>query len=163
MTEMRDFKNDRDLKTKDEVVMIVHNIDPLWTSREFQTFLRDILGTRALFSARVVEGVSEWMNAGKGLVSCYNYSDAHVLKKLVHNRNKPGKSEELLTVEYNEKVDRYTDKITDWRKQLFISEATPTVARFNQMILKCGPYWQDAEGFCTGFGMRGTRQTSTPT
>ena len=174
-TEIRDFHQERERKPKDEVVLIVHNIDQLWTDKDFEEFLRPFMvfacyeiffvartvacffrshsllppacqqGTRAVYSATVIKGPSEFLNAGKGLVSCYNYSDAYLLKKMVHGRNKPGKSEELLAVEYNEKVQRYCDDLKEWKRKISISEATPAVTRFNQMIAKCGPYWQDAE------------------
>ena len=174
-TEIRDFHQERELRPKDEVVLVVHNIDQLWTDKDFEDFLRPLMvfvtyevcflagsvtyllfpihvcrlcvqqGTRAIYSAKVVRGFSEFLNAGKGLVSCYNYSDAYLLKKMVHGRNKPGKSEELLAVEYNEKVQRHCDDLKEWKRKVSISEATPAVTRFNHMIAKCGPYWQDAE------------------
>ena len=94
----------------------------------------------------MVRGTSEFLNAGKGLVSCYNYSDAHVLKMMLHRRSKPGgKKGELMLVEYNEKVKREADDLKEWKRKVSISEATPAVTRFNQMIVKCGPYWEDAE------------------
>ena len=50
-----------------------------------------------------------------------------------------------MLVEYNEKVKREADDLKEWKRKVSISEATPAVTRFNQMIVKCGPYWEDAE------------------
>ena len=144
-TEIRDFVIEKEASTKDEVLLIVHNIDELWKDIDFYTFLRDLMGTRALYSAKVVPGPSEFMNAGKGLVSCYNYADAYILKELVHGRNRPGKGTEVMTVAYAVPVSRPKDDIQDRVKRLHIKDIQPALKRFHQMIIKCGPYWQDAE------------------
>jgi pentatricopeptide repeat protein len=65
---------------------------------------------------------------------------------MLHRRGKPGgKKGELMLVEYNEKVKRDADDLKEWKRKVSILEATPAVTRFNQMIVKCGPYWEDAE------------------
>ena len=52
--------------------------------------------------------------SGRGLVHLYSYADAHVLKTLVHNRNKPGKPE-VMQVEYTKKVIRSCDELDNFR------------------------------------------------
>ena len=61
-----------------------------------------------LVNATVVPSDSEYRNAGKGLVTCYNYAEAEKCKNIVHNRNissdfNPGVA--LLQVEYAERID----------------------------------------------------------
>jgi hypothetical protein len=48
-TEIRDFHQDSQIRAKDEVVMIIHNIDQLWTDKDFEDFLRPLM----VFALRV--------------------------------------------------------------------------------------------------------------
>jgi hypothetical protein len=150
-TEIQDFRKEKLLKKTnfimDEIALIAHHIDISWNDNDFQTYVRDLMGTRAIRSARVVRGTSEFLNDGRGLISCYNYADAHLVKKILHNRSL---NENVIEIEYNQKVAKPSDifekTLQDFRRRVFISESDPAVMRFNKMITKCGPYWQDAEG-----------------
>lgn len=48
-SEIRDFHQDSQIRVKDEVVMIIHNIDQLWTDKDFEDFLRPLM----VFTLRV--------------------------------------------------------------------------------------------------------------
>jgi pentatricopeptide repeat protein len=146
MTEMKDLRRRAD----DSVILVVHGIHLLWTDHEFFSFVRDWCPF-AIVDATVVPSDSEFQNAGRGLVTCYNYADAEKCRQILHNRDlsvhRAGGS--LLVVEYRDAIknavrDTYAGKR---HQDIFgIKDADPAVPRYNQLLGRCGAYWQDAEG-----------------
>jgi hypothetical protein len=121
-----------------------------WTDQEFFVFVRDLCHF-PLVDATVVPSDSEFLNAGKGLVTCYNYAEAETCKNLLHGRDISSEfnpNVALLRVEYaepieNPKRDTYAGKP---HQAIFgIQDADPAVPRYNRLLGTCGAYWQDAE------------------
>ena len=78
----------------------------------------------------------------------------------------------MFVVEYAHKIKRTSDDLGDpstfagHRKRLFIAptdqDGEPALKRFHQMMLKCGPYWQDVEALMARLldeGLKPTRAT----
>jgi hypothetical protein len=145
MTEMTDLRK----RTADYVVMVLYGIHHLWTNDEVFDFVRGLCPFK-LAKAEVVPSDSVWKNAGKALVTCYNFSEAEQFMKIFNNRSLEGirVGGGLMTVEYNEPIQREFDTYEGKKHQeIFgIKDLDPALPRYNKVVRRCGAYWQDAEG-----------------
>lgn len=146
MTELKDLRK----RTEDSVVLIVHGIHLSWSDQDFFTFVRDCCPF-ALVGAKVVPSQSEFQNAGRGLITCYNYAEAEKCRRILHGRDlgefRSGGS--LLRVEYQDAIENSARDsfVGKCHQEIYgIKGVDPAVPRYNRLLGRCGAYWQDAEG-----------------